>query len=165
MEGIILQQSIGNHPGFKECTSGKDTYGVGEQMGMYIINFSHPITQELIGQIERISQQKVEQVFTIPVEFDNKNDFTPQMQELMKKMSLTPLQLQTEPILVNLPSLNFIAALLLADLHGRMGYFAPVLRIRSVEGSTPRKFEVAEILDLQTVRDNNRKERFIKNPT
>jgi hypothetical protein len=130
---------------------------------MFIINFSYPITQESIEQIERISQQKVEEVFTIPVEFDNRRDFIPQLQELMKKVPLTPLQLQTEPILVNLPSLNFIAALLLAVLHGRMGYFAPILRIRPVEGSTPRNFEVAEILDLQTVRDNNRKERFSKN--
>ena len=29
-----------------------------------------------------------------------------------------------------LPSLNFIAALLLAELHGRMGYFPPVARTR-----------------------------------
>jgi hypothetical protein len=57
---------------------------------------------------------------------------------------------------VVLPSLNFIAALLLAELHGRMGYFPPVVRTRPVEGSLPRRFEVAEILDLQGRRETAR---------
>jgi len=77
----------------------------------------------------------------------------------MASVPLTAEQWQTEPILVNLPSLNFIAALLLAELHGRMGYFPAIIRLRSVEGSTPTRYEVAEILNLETVRGAARKKR------
>lgn len=126
---------------------------------MIVLNFSHPLTPEQTGQIEALTQQKIEQVVDIPVQFDNDQAFEPQLQELMAKLPLTSDELQTKPILVNLPSLNTIAALLLAELHGRMGYFPPVLRLRLIANTTPTKFEVAEILNLQVVRDKARQER------
>ena len=64
---------------------------------------------------------------------------------------------QSEPILVILPSLTTIAAAVLAELHGRMGYFPPVVRTRPVRNFVPRNFEVAEILDLQMIRDHARR--------
>jgi hypothetical protein len=59
-------------------------------------------------------------------------------------------------LLVNPPSLNFIAVALLAELHGRMGDFPPCLRMRPVAGTIPPRYEVAEILDLQTFRERER---------
>jgi hypothetical protein len=56
-------------------------------------------------------------------------------------------------------TLNVIAVTLLAELHGRMGYFPAMLRLRPVTGSTPPRFEVAEIINLQTVRDRARSRR------
>jgi len=47
----------------------------------------------------------------------------------------------------------------MAELHGRMGYFPPLLRLKPVAGSVPPRFEVAEILDLQTARDEARRKR------
>ena len=126
---------------------------------MILFNFSHPLTAEQQAQIEALTGQKVEKMLAIPVQFDNEEAFLPQLQELMAKLPLTSGELQTRPILVNLPSLNTIAALLLAELHGRMGYFPPVLRLRPVSGVTPPRFEVAEILNLQNVREAARKER------
>jgi hypothetical protein len=61
--------------------------------------------------------------------------------------------------LVNPPSLNYIAVVLLAELHGRCGYFPAHLRLRPVQGSIPPRFEVAEVLDLQTVRNGARRRR------
>jgi hypothetical protein len=40
-----------------------------------------------------------------------------------------------------------------------MGYFPPVLRLRPVEGALPPRFEAAETLNLQGVRDAARKKR------
>jgi len=57
---------------------------------------------------------------------------------------------------VNLPSLTPIAGLLLAELHGRAGYFPAVVRLRPASGSTPPQYEVAELLNLQAVRDGAR---------
>ena len=77
----------------------------------------------------------------------------PQLAALAAGIPLSAAELQTTPILVNPPSLNFITALLLAELHGRMGYFPPVLRLRPIPGSLPPRYEVAEVLNLQGVRD------------
>jgi hypothetical protein len=126
---------------------------------MILLNFSHPLSAEQQAQIEALTGQKVEKMIAVPVQFDNAESFLPQLQKLMANLPLTSEELQTKPILVNLPSLNTIAALLLAELHGRMGYFPPVLRLRPLANTTPTQFEVAEILNLQNVRESARKER------
>jgi hypothetical protein len=78
---------------------------------------------------------------------------------LVDAVGLSPAEWQTTPLLVNPPSLNVIAVTLLAELHGRMGYFPAVIRLRPVAGSTPQQFEVAEILNLQAVREAARTRR------
>lgn len=127
---------------------------------MILLNFSHPLTLEQRTQIETLAGQPVTQLIDLPVQFDNEKPFLPQLNALMAKLPLTAQELQNESILVNLPSLNFIAALLLAELHGRMGYFPPVARLRPLEGSLPPRFEAAEILNLNQVREAARKRRY-----
>jgi hypothetical protein len=57
------------------------------------------------------------------------------------------------------PALNFIAVTLLAELHGRMGYFPSCVRMRPVPGAVPPRYEVAEVLALQKVREEARMRR------
>ena len=104
---------------------------------MILINFSHPLTPEQIAQVEAITQQGISRVIDLPVQFDNDLPFLPQLQDLVQSLDLTSEQLQTEPLLVNPPALNFITAMLLAELHGRMGYFPPIIRLRPVPESLP----------------------------
>ncbi|MEI2693368.1 MAG: CRISPR-associated protein Csx15 [Anaerolineae bacterium] len=120
---------------------------------MILLNFSHPITDPQRGQIEALLGQSIGREIAAMPQFDEQQPFGPQMDALLGRIDLSPAQWQGEPILVVLPSLNFIAAALLAELHGRMGYFPPVVRTRPVAGALPRQFEVAEILDLQGVRE------------
>jgi len=128
---------------------------------MIILNFSHPLTTNQITQIEHITDQTVDTIHDLPAEFDNQANFIPQLNDLMNRLPLKADELQTAPILVNLPSLNFIAALVLSDLHGRMGYFPPVIRIYLVTDGFSQRYEIGEILNLQSVRDAARKQRFI----
>lgn len=127
---------------------------------MILLNFSHPITEDQIAQIEALTGQKTRRVINVPVHFDNNQPFLPQLRDLVAQIPLSTEELQTQEILVNPPSLNFITALLLAELHGRMGYFPPIIRLRPISGRTPPKYEVAEILNLQEVRDQARNYRF-----
>ncbi len=127
---------------------------------MLLLNFSHPLTDAQKAQIEALTGERIAQVIAVPVHFDNEQPFHPQLEALLARVPLTPEQWQTEPILINLPALNFIAALLLADLHGRMGYFPPIIRTRPVPGAVPPRYEVAEILNLQAVRDAARAQRY-----
>lgn len=126
---------------------------------MILLNFSHPVTDAQRAQIEVLTGQPVGVLLDVPTQFDEQQPFGPQLAALMAAIDLTPAQWQGEAILVVLPSLNFIAAALLAELHGRMGYFPPVVRTRPVADALPRRYEVAEILDLQGVREAARRRR------
>lgn len=126
---------------------------------MILLNFSHPITDKQQAQIEALTSQPIAREIAAMPQFDEQQPFGPQVAALLSQVALSPAEWQGEPILVVLPSLNFIAAALLAELHGRMGYFPPVVRTRPVAGSLPRRFEVAEILDLQALRESARRAR------
>ncbi|MGQ9628541.1 MAG: CRISPR-associated protein Csx15 [Anaerolineae bacterium] len=126
---------------------------------MILLNFSHPLTSEQLAQIEELTGQKVAEVRHVPIQFDHQRPFAPQVKELAEACELTSEEWQTRPILIVPPSLNFIACVLLAELHGRMGYFPPIVRLRPVEGSIPARYEVAEIINLQEVRDKARARR------
>ncbi len=127
---------------------------------MIILNFSHPLTNDQLEQIRDMVNEPIEKVIPLAVHFDNGLPFLPQLEALMRKIPVESLEWQSATFLINPPSLNFITALLLAELHGRMGYFPPILRLRPVEGALPPRYEVAEILNLQQVREVARKGRY-----
>ncbi len=126
---------------------------------MILLNFSHPITDAQRVQIGALTDSAISREIAAMPQFDEQQPFTAQVEALLAQVSLSSAEWQGEPILVVLPSLNFIAAALLAELHGRMGYFPPVVRLRPVAGIVPRQFEVAEILDLQFIREKSRQTR------
>jgi hypothetical protein len=127
---------------------------------MIILNFSHPLTPEHLSAIEVLTKNSVAQVVDLPIHFDHSLPFQPQLQKVLEAVTFSPQEWQTAGILVNLPSFNYIAAMTLAELHGRMGYFPPILRLRPVEGAIPPRFEVVEVVNLQALRDAARKERY-----
>lgn len=123
---------------------------------MIILNFSHPLTDLHLETIASLSNQEITQVIDLPVKFDASQPFIPQLDALTQALPLTPRELQTLPILVNLPALNHIAALLIAYLHGLIGHFPSIIRLKPVPDSTPTVFEVAEIINLQSLREETR---------
>jgi hypothetical protein len=126
---------------------------------MILLNFAHPLTEDQRAQIETLTDQTIERVVDIPSQINPQQPLAPQVAALADEAGLSSAEWQTLPLLVNPPALNFSAAALLAELHGRCGYFPPCLRLRPVPDSLPRRFEVAEILDLQAVRDQARQHR------
>ncbi len=126
---------------------------------MIVLNFSHPLTGAQQQQLEALTGSLVSRLLEAMPQFDEQRPFGPQLAGMLEQIELTPAEWQGAPILVLLPSLNFISALLLAELHGRMGYFPPVVRTRPVPGSMPRQYEIAEILDLQGAREDARRRR------
>lgn len=127
---------------------------------MILLNFSHPLTPDHLAQVEALVGEKVRRVIDAPAQFDHARSFVAQVAALVDSVGLTLQEWQTAPIIVNPPSFNLIAVTLLAHLHGRMGYFPPVVRLKPVEGALPPRYEVAEIVNLQAVRDAARRSRL-----
>lgn len=131
---------------------------------MIILNFAHPLTEGQLCQIERLTGCAVERVITVATCLDLAQPLGPQVAALADACGLSPTEWQTLPLLVNPPSLNSIAVALLAELHGRCGYFPAHLCLRPVPDSVPRRFEVAQVLDLQGQRDAARQARSSNAP-
>lgn len=126
---------------------------------MIVLNFAHPLTAQHQAAIAALAGRAVERVIEVPCQVDVEQPLAPQVAALADACGLTSAEWQTLPLVVNPPSLNFIAVVLLAELHGRCGYFPTIVRLRPVPDSTPRQFEVAELLDLQRLRDAARQRR------
>ena len=126
---------------------------------MILLNFSHPLTPNHLQQIEQLTGQKIERAVTIHSQIDPQQSLASQIAALVDQAGLSPTEWQTLPLLINPPSLNFIAIILLAELHGRCGYFPAHLRVRPVQGSMSPQYEVAEVLDLQALRNVARRRR------
>lgn len=126
---------------------------------MILLNFTHPLTPTHLAQLEALAGRAVARVIDRPAQFDHALPFAEQVAALVDEVGLSPEEWQTLPLIVNPPALSSIALALLAELHGRMGYFPAIIRMRPVDGSLPPQFEVAEIINLQAVRDRAREKR------
>ncbi|NJD53808.1 MAG: hypothetical protein FIB07_13180 [Candidatus Methanoperedens sp.] len=82
--------------------------------------------------------------------------FRPQFCDLIASVKISPESLQHGEYIINLPGYAPAAAVLIAELHGRMGHFLTVIRLKKVDGSLPPVFDVEEIMNLQAIRDKAR---------
>lgn len=126
---------------------------------MVLVNFAHPLTEEQLYQLEALTGRKVERVIAIDAQIDPQEPLAQQVVRMVDQVGFTAKEWQTLPLLIVLPSLNYSAGVLLAELHGRMGYFPSIVRLRPVAGVIPPRFEVAEVINLQAVRDAARARR------
>jgi hypothetical protein len=123
---------------------------------MLIMNFTHPLTEKQEHRIEALAGRAIERTIAVMPQFDEEDLLAVQTEALLEGVGLSPEAWQTTPMIVNLPGFAPAAALLLAGLHGRMGHFPTIVRLRPVKGILPRVFEVAELIDLQGARDTSR---------
>jgi len=123
---------------------------------MLILNFTHPLTDEQQAQIEALADTSIEEVRIIPVQINQEEPLEPQITAIVDSVGLSSHDWQTRLLLINPPGYAPAAFVLLAELHGRIGHFPTLLRLRPVAGSTPTMYEVVELINLQTIREQAR---------
>ncbi len=123
---------------------------------MLLLNFSHPLTDAHLAQLAELLGEPPAAPIGRMAQFDVARPFDEQVRELVDSVGLSPVQWQTERIIINPPGLAVITAALLAELHGRMGYFPTIIRLRTIAGATPPVYEVAELINLQAIRETAR---------
>src|SRR5436305_11342359 len=123
-----------------------------------ILNFTHPLTSAQRAQIEELAGTSIDEVRTIPVQIDQAQPLEPQITAIVDVVGLSSEEWQTRPLLINPPGYAPAAFVLLAELHGRIGHFPSLIRLRPKAGPLP-SYEVAELLNLQSIRDAARRRR------
>jgi hypothetical protein len=122
---------------------------------MLILNFAHPLTRDQRAQIEALADSPIEEVRTIPVQLNQGEPLEPQIVAIVDAAGLSSEEWQTRPLLINPPGFAPAAFVLLAELHGRIGHFPSLIRLRPKAGPVTG-YEVAELLNLQSIRDTAR---------
>ncbi|MCA9945800.1 MAG: hypothetical protein KC449_20095 [Anaerolineales bacterium] len=130
-----------------------------------ILNFAHPLTAQQQARIANLANQQIETIHDIPCQLDNGRFFSQQIRDIINSIPLSAEAWQSSPILINPPAYAPVTATLLAELHGRIGHFPTIIRIRPIPDTDPTQYEAAELLNLQKIREDARKLRHssIKN--
>jgi hypothetical protein len=82
---------------------------------------------------------------------------------IIKSIEAIPLnseEWQTYPILLVPGGYAPLWAIVLAELHGRIGHFPDMVNLRPSSDETAKKFEVGGIVDLQNIRNEAQKKRL-----
>jgi hypothetical protein len=86
-------------------------------------------------------------------QIDEQQPIAQQVPLIVDGLGLSPAAWQSGGILVNLPAYSPAGSAVLAELHGRMGHFPTVFRLRANADGATTQYEVAELIDLQQLRD------------
>lgn len=97
---------------------------------MLILNFTHPLTNEQQSQIETLASTFIEEVRTIRVQINQEESLEPQITSIVNDTNLSSEEWQTRPLLINPPGYAPAVFVLLAELHGRIGHFPSLIRLR-----------------------------------
>lgn len=127
---------------------------------MNLLNFSHPLNTSQREQLTHLVGQPISELRDIAVQLDTEQPFAPQIIAMVDQLAIEATRWQSEPWLIILPSLNFAAAILLAELHARMGHFPTIIRVKPVQQNFTTQYELAEIINLEQVRQEARKKRL-----
>lgn len=123
-----------------------------------VLNFGHPMTDDQVAQLTALLTH-TPQVHNVPLQVDRQRPLAELVRDVVDSVGLTSEEWQTRPLVMNPPGLAPLALALVAELHGRCGYFLPLVHVRPVEGVVPPRFEVAEVVNVQAVREAARARR------
>ena len=126
-----------------------------------VLNFSgHPVLQKQQKKIRNLMGWSNLEVIDVPIGTVNEDErFYKIAIQKTDSIGLRPNEWQTIPIVVIPSGYSPLWSALLAEIHGRLGHFPDVVRLRPAPQGEKEKFEVAEILDLRDIRHQARGKR------
>ena len=127
-----------------------------------VINFSgHSLTSDQKRQIEEMENGFIGEVIEVPLHFDPSQSMKAQIERSIEGTGLTRDEWSSQNLYFVLPGLAPGAAAVLAYIHGLRGSFPKVIWIyQNPEDRT--RFDVAQILNLQDLRDTAREKRTLQ---
>lgn len=115
-----------------------------------LLNFGHPLHASVVASLSPATEVRV----PFNLEMDGVLGTGDQVVEIVNEAARRVAEKGgrldgTVPVVVGLPGVTEGAALVLTELHGRLGYFPRVLQLRKVDNGT---FRLRGLLDLERLR-------------
>lgn len=126
-----------------------------------VMNFSgHPVLPGQKIAIEGFMHWASSDVINVVLgNIPEDHTFSASITQAIERTGLSPMEWQSTPLVVIPAGYSAIWSVVLTDLHGRLGYFPDVVRLRPAPSGSAEKFEVAEIMNLATIRHISRQKR------
>lgn len=122
-----------------------------------VINFSqHPVREASLHAIQLMTGAQSVETLDAPVQIDEEGSLAGQVARAIDR--LDGCDLANVNLVIVLPGLATAAACVVAELHGRVGYFPAIARLERKPGPVVL-YEIVEIIDLQSVRQHARTKR------
>lgn len=126
---------------------------------MRIINFGHPLNGGVLQDLVQVTDAVIGEVKDVKCQVDNDQPFEDQARGLVDSVGWTSEEWQTRPFMLVPPGLAPLALCVVAEIHGRCGYFPSVVRLKPLKGQVPPQFVFGEIIVLSQVRETSRTRR------
>jgi len=121
-----------------------------------VLNLSaHPLTDKQRDQLQHLESAYIVEEVEIPAHFDPRGDVERQVKTVVEKIGFCIEEWSGAHIYVVLPGLAPAAAAVLAYFHGLRGGFPKIVWIYQ-NPSDPTQYEIAQIINLQSLRDEAR---------
>lgn len=117
------------------------------------------MAKHTIKQLEGKLGDDIQKVIDLDAKIDMESPLAPQISTIVDRVGFNSCEWQSLRFIVNPPSLNVSAVTLLAEIQGRCGYFPPIIRLKPFQDSAIVEFEMAEIINVQKVRNEARLKR------
>lgn len=158
----LLDVAAQEYPGNRDLRAAIQAFGVFTQAitvsslptsNIHLLNFARALTSQQEVALEVALRQRLGRVIHQLASFDDARPYGPQCVTLADAVGLTKVEWETLPIVVNPPGFAPGALCLLSELHGRMGHFPTLVRLCPRPACTPPIYDVAELINLQALRD------------
>jgi len=126
-----------------------------------ILNFSgHPVLAGHQQEIQRLMKWPTSEVIDVALgNVPEDNKFVSAIEKAVNTVDLTSEEWQKIPMVVIPAGYTPVWSVVQAVLHGRLGHFPEIVRLRPAPAHSSEKFEVAEIMNLHEVRHHSREKR------
>ena len=126
-----------------------------------IVNFSgHPVLPGQKKAIEKLMHWQEVEVIDVPLRnVPEDRHFVLAIEKVVDGIDISPKEWQELPMVVIPAGYSAVWAIVQSILHGRLGHFPDVVRLRPASPLSVEKFEVAEIMNLHQVRHQSRDKR------
>lgn len=134
-----------------------------------VLNLGHPLTDaqqvqlriELAGQLALSADTIHLAIRTVRVQIDFERPLSEQIAAIVDDIGWNSDDWQATPFLLRLPGMADAAAAVIAEIHGRAGYFPSIVTLKRVGADVPPVFDIWDVVPLQTVRDKARARREV----
>ncbi|KAF0208377.1 MAG: hypothetical protein FD171_860 [Actinobacteria bacterium] len=126
---------------------------------LHIVNFGHALTPAVVDEIVEAAGCEGFSLHEVEFAANLSELLEPQVVAAIDATNIDPGDWPRLNLVVGLPTHAPLTAVVLAELHGRLGHFPAIVRFAPDDGALVRNYRLAEVLNLEAMRSRARTRR------